>query len=746
MGLQAIPIVPFKTGVETDSEAFLIENDAFPELNDCYVYQGRVVRRRGGKYLGRLEENYLNLAPQALGNTAASPFAGNIYAILGIAAPGIQLAIGSVIFTIAAPVGPSTYVDLTGTGVLTLGGIASGTIDYLTGDFSLTHGAGAASAVAVTFAYYTGRPVMGLRQRELDAINSEGLIAFDTVKANLWSNALRRFIDISYTTAGLIVQWTSTNSDFFWSTNYYVDGNGNKLFWATNNIQNSMAGPIPQDGIQIYNGNGWEIQTPRLNSLAANRFLNGCLLLVPYRNRMVALNTLESIVAVGAVATRYPNRARWSQNGVPYTDTLLGFQADAWYDTQAGKGGYIDAPTAEDIVSCGFFKDTLIVFFERSTWALVYTGNEVLPFIWQKVNDSFGCESTFSTVTFDKGVFAVGDKAIVVADTVNVDRIDQKIPTEVFNFHNQNSGPRRVHGIRDYYYQFVYWIFPNDDQNGIYPNKMLVLNYNEGSYSYYNDSYTCLGYYQDINDRTWATCLFPWASAPGTWSSARNQADFPAICAGNQNGFVCTIEQQIDPDRSLYVTNITQANPSVVTAPNHNLIVGQYIIIEDVRGMVAINGLVGRIVDVLSVNTFSLDINTLLYPAYTLGGTIRVLFGFEIVTKKFNPLFLQGQKCRLTYADMYLQKTTEGQITADLYTDDSYSMPIDTRLIDTTQNYGPTVKIAKIFQRVFWQLNCQFFQFKFYLSDAQMRNPLTRKSDVVIHVLNSYIQPAGRLI
>ena len=52
----------------------------------------------------------------------------------------------------------------------------------------------------------------------------------------------------------------------------------------------------------------------------------------------------------------------------------------------ADGGGYIDASTEEQIVSAEFIKDRLIVYFERSTWELAYTGNEVLPFVWQKIN------------------------------------------------------------------------------------------------------------------------------------------------------------------------------------------------------------------------------------------------------------------------------------------------------------------------------------------------------------------------
>jgi hypothetical protein len=734
-------IGPIKTGMEKDLEPFLLPNDAFVTLEDCYLFRGRIERRVGNAQLGRLVESIVD---GALGNTGASPFVINLITTFPAAALGIQP--GSVTVNIAAPVGPLVYVD-SGAGTLNAGGGNTGTIDYVSGALSLIHPAAAASVVTVTFSFYTGRPVMGLRTRETVAINQEDLIAFDTEKANIFDFGANRFEDISFDTLGNVIQWTGADDDFFWSTNYYTEGT-NKLFWATNNVQNSIAGPIVQDGIQIYNGTGWALQTPRLTTLALNnRFLNGCLILIPYRNRMVALNTLESAAPVGVVAQRHSNRARWCQNGVPYTNTLLGADSTSWDDVTPGKGGYVDAPTSEEIISCGFFKDTLIVFFERSTWALVYTANEVIPFIWQRVNSEFGAESTFSIIPFDKGLFAVGDKGIVIADSTTVERIDQKIPDEVFGFHNQNNGPQRVHGIRDYYFQFAYWTFPAAGQNRIYPDRLLLLNYLEGSYSIFNDSYTCLGYCQYRTDRTWATTPAPWDTVGGTWFSARNQSEFPLIVGGNQQGFVMVFDQKIPNGKSLYITAITQAAQASVTSPDHNLEINDFVTFSDlpVGGMIEINNLVGKVVNITNADEFLVDIDSSLFTAYTRSGFITVHNNINITTKKFNPFFSEGKKTRMNYLDVYVEKTAGGQFQIDVFGDDANSQALETDTIVTTQNYGPALMVGKMWQRVYLDVSGQFLQFKFYLNDADMRNQTIRDSNIVIHGMIPWMMPVGRL-
>ena len=402
---------------------------------------------------------------------------------------------------------------------------------------------------------------MGLRTRESSTlINNEQLIAFDTVYAYQFSGG--QFIELVAGTT-----WSGTNSDFFWTTNYYQNVSGD-LMWATN-----FSGPTG-DPMRYFDSAAWTNFLPTING--ANE-LHQSLILLPYKDRLLALNTWEGATLAGSTA--FPQRLRFSQNGDP-TD-----QVNGWLDDVVGRGGFIDIPTNEAITSAEFIKDTLLVKCERSSWKVVYTGNETLPFVFQQINTELGAESTFSIVPFDRGVFTVGNYGITADDSVNVARIDERIPDIVFSINNDNEGVERVYGIRNFQQQLVYWTFPNSAENPTFPNKILVYNYINRTYSIFNDSFTCFGYFQRGSDLTWATLGYPsWTDWTDPWNSGLIQSQFPDVIGGNQQGYVEVLNRSIFNDVSLSITVVTSGTPDRLTVPNHNLQSNRFVKITGVIG------------------------------------------------------------------------------------------------------------------------------------------------------------------
>lgn len=65
------------------------------------------------------------------------------------------------------------------------------------------------------------------------------------------------------------------------------------------------------------------------------------------------------------------------------------------------------------------------------------------------------------------------------------------------------------------------------------------------------------------------------------------------------------------------ITAITQSNPATVTAPAHGYVVGETAVFLGVEGMVEINGLRGKILSIIGTDSFTVDIDTTGFSAFT---------------------------------------------------------------------------------------------------------------------------------
>lgn len=751
MRYEPLSIYDFQGGLQLDRPPFLLAPDSFEQLQNEYVWRSRLRRRLPSSQLGRLTRDPTGAS---LGNTGASPWSFNIFTLLGLAAsePDAVILAGSVVIDLATPI---QFTD-NGDGTLTgdVGG-NTGTIDYLTGAVTLTHTAGAGVAATIDFTYFPMLPVMGLYQRFVPALSLEQTIAFDTKYAYRYNTSTDLFEEwIPGTT------WTGSDSDFFWCISYFNPAaSSTPLFWATN-----FSGPAG-DPMRYTDGVAWTAFLPVISGADE---LHQCLALVPYKGRLLAFNTYEG--ANLAASLNFPQRLRFSQVGDP-TD-----QANGWRDDIGGRGGFIDAPTGEHIVSVFFVRDVLIVGFELSTWKVVYTGNEALPFAWQRINSELGAESTFADVGFDQGVLQWGSRAITTTDGNNTIRIDEKIPDQIFNVNNLSGGPERVVGIRDYTNELAYWLFPSKGDEGAtaaaltYPNRMLVYNYRTGGFAQFTDNGTFLGYNQNITDETWAGLGdgngYTLGGYNVTWGYGVQLGGFPDVILGNQQGFVNTLQQGAPEARSLQITAFSQpsgAGTAVqVTSPNHNLGSGQVIRISAVPATPATPLAAGTYqVASPAQNTFFLNIwNGSEYVAYTvLGGEtyqgnafIAEVHNFNVVTKQFSFIDV-GQTTRVGYVDFLIENQMGGEIACWVYGDNNSTTPVnedatgfyneslstDNALVDNSSN-----RVS--YHRFYAPVEAQFVQLALTLNDTQWNDDAISELDVTVQNIIVWGMPGGRLV
>jgi hypothetical protein len=283
-------IANFNTGFETDKAPFLINNDAFPEINNAYIWRDRVKKKRGVSLLGRLQRMLTN---QVLGvSDGAGSFTGNILSILSLEANS-SLVVSSItvygsgnitavtqanpaqvtsanhnlttgnMVTISGVVGMTqlngnTYtitvvdannftlgIDSTGFTAYVSGGIWQSSngvvitsINYATGAISITSPF-ITKTLLITVSYTPNLPVMGIRQFNQnftgastpDNVNFPLYVFFDTKYSYLFKGTTGPFYDVNYFFgSGVHFLWSGQDYQQFWTANYQG------AMFATNNV------------------------------------------------------------------------------------------------------------------------------------------------------------------------------------------------------------------------------------------------------------------------------------------------------------------------------------------------------------------------------------------------------------------------------------------------------------------------------------------------------------------------------
>jgi hypothetical protein len=736
-------IAPLNSGLQSDQRPFLIPDDAFSTLNNAYIFRGRVRKRFGSTLMnGMIAANQAQLYSKLgllVGTTdAGGNLAGNVPPAAWVVPThvGQQFIIGTAIYTVfqAGAVQPMLQTVATPTA----------TFSTTTGAFNFV-GAPALTDVY----YYPSNPVMGIATYNENATTNDATIAFDTQFAYQFDN-------VRWQRFGTVV-FTGSDSDFFWSITARGTNANDRFLYVTNNVA--------ADSINYWNSttNAWVQYRPNLD--AVPNLLFGGLLLAYFKNRLIVLNTLEG-PNLGGVSS-YPNRIRWSQACILNTINPITPATSFLVVQGANSGGFGDIPTTESITSISIIKDRLIVFCEESTWELVFTGNQVDPFKIQQINRELGVEAPFSTIVFDKVILGIGNVGIHACNGANVERIDQKIPYQVFQINALNDGQKRVAGIRDYYNELVYWIYPQAARNDRYPSKILLFNYRTGSWATSDDSMTALGYFQYQTTVTWAQLRQQWQQTLTAWGAANFQNQFRSILAGNQQGVMFVVQNEVTSNaNALSITNIDYLvafNMPTLTIINHNLRTGDFIYLDNIQG--ASSFLNGRIFEVdrrLDDNRVVISAANAGIQSYTGGGTVALVSNINIVTKQYS-FYAQDMAYSYTHRVAFnVDRTVNGQIQVDFYVssgdveiiDDSHGTGalVSSGVLETTPfttpnapNNSETTQ-QRLWHYVYLQAEGEYIQYIMYFNNTQMLNPLiSMRSDFQLNAVAFYAQKTRKI-
>lgn len=770
MPLDRYLIAPFteNSGLTTNLKPWQIPDEAFATMDNMYVYRGRIRKRFGSRYMGSGFAN-INVEPLfsrfriQVGTIGApvSPIPGTVTA----GTIGQSFSAGTQIFTVYQ-LGTPAAMLATGPG--------TGTFNTTTGAFALA-GTGLAGATPIYF--YPTLPVMGLTQYQFSTINNYPTFGFDTQFAY-------QFTGGAWSRSGTAV-WHGDDTDLFWAYNWVGPNTAasaltRALFVSNFHVTNiNGAGTANDDPMYYYDGSTWTAYRAYINpnggAIGTGPFVETALIIVPFHGRLLLFNTIENDggAALGT-NTNYVNRVRYTSVGSP-------FATSAWYgvgafDAAGNRGktaGFEDASTLEAIISVGFTKDKLVVGFEESTWELTYTGNEQKPFEWQRLNSELGSMSTFSLISFDKANLYIGETGVNSCNGSNVLRIDQKIPSQIFEISNPATEVERITGIRDYYTEMVYWSIPVASQRADqkFPTRVLVYNYQNETWAFNDDCITAFGYFDGAPPLTWATLSGTWAEWNGEWASGQGQQQTRQIIAGNQQGFVFIIDtDQAEQSRNEGVLPITQLTSFsmeggiILKIYNHMLKTGDYILLEGCQGVVLNGNMIYIVVffdkdTVVATYPESVVEQTGLRPTftgtYTGGGTAARVSNYDLYSKQWNPYDKDGRNVFVAKIDFSVTRTHDGEVTVD-YSPSSSPLSMVEEGTDTSSIMGTSVletspyalypleaTQTRLWHPVYFQTQGECIQINIYMSEVQMCDPSISLDPFEIHGMVLHTSPTS---
>jgi len=685
--------------------------------------------------------NVVFTAPPALASTITVEY-GNYSVGDGTAGPYLFTAANTPLRrgTIVITAGAQSAVDDGVGGFITTPAGGSGSVDYTTGDISVTFNAVVASGtpITITYDYHQGLPVMGV-MNFFPNDNTRQLIVVDTQYVNKYNPSTDR---LEYVDSAGTYPYSGDFQDFFSWVNYSDASSNPRLLFCNG---------VPGDVVQQWDGTTLQDYAPTftIGSLNARQLFN-------VRDRLVLFQTIEA-------GTFYPRRIRISGTGINSDN----------FDNTATGAGFIDIPDNTFFYGAAFNRDDILFFTEAATWQFKYTGNDVTPFILEKVDGSRGSKAAFSVISYLNRTMAASPRGLIISDGYSVDRMDEMIPNFAFNNINDEFFESCFSGFLDED-RDVYMLYPSDGdvRPALVPiassDRILVNNFEEDNFAIYRIPMSCMGNFQVAFGIQWsdltAEAGFPdWDALSDkyeTWNAFPYSKGTPVTVGGGHKGEVWKLNDNESEDNPLKIRDIQILNEDFVrvTSDWNNYNIGDYISFKDVGGMTQINGKQGAIeATPTPYNVFDVKIKTNTFDAYTSGGECAKSIPFEFLTKQLNPFAEMDKKIRIGWIYFYVEAVEsdltdeDGNLlpailTVDVFTNDNVNnpsrpvqnanVPNFTYQVNCTNETGVTGN--KKWVKIWINQTARFLQFRVRNNQAG--------AQVKVHAMMPGMAPVGRLI
>lgn len=402
MAYQPFLIAPFSTGLDTDLQPWLLPIDAFPNIENAHIHHGYIEKRAGYRFWAEMVHGR-----EITGASNATAAVFSVNSSTGIS-DGDSVSLHYLSGGSWSNLNESLY---------TVTGLSGTNFNLLESSGTLVNGTslGTYTVNSGRLGTFPNLRMMGIF-RYIDANNIRQTLVSDTERVALYNPAsnLLQPLDLFDSTSTLRTNspvFASTNTDFIWSANWQNPSLNNRVYFT--NGKAFTGGTPGTDGIIFYDASANRVEQfqPIINS--SGGILYGGKLIFSLRQRLVVLHTFENR---GSTVT-FPQRARWCAAQNP----------NNWNENTPGGGGFVDAPTGEQIISAQALQDLIIVHFTDSIWRLRSVPDPALPFKWEKINNFRACDGKMASAGYDRYSLALGQRGITATDSIETRRIDDRL-------------------------------------------------------------------------------------------------------------------------------------------------------------------------------------------------------------------------------------------------------------------------------------------------------------------------------
>lgn len=345
--------------------------------------------------------------------------------------------------------------------------------------------------------------------------------------------------------------------------------------------------------------------------------------------------------------------------------------------------GLFQADTYLYITGATILGQILCLNFNRMAYTLERTRDAFNPYFGRSVPGVLGTDAKFSAVSWNDVVNSLGKTGILGLDGRRNLRIDNKIPNftadeiDQVDFNLIYGGFDRVNN------QFL-WAYKESESPSVTQNKVLVRNYDEDTWSVYDQRFSVFGQtdtglnltWDDIDETTGNDSWAAWDETEEIWNRIGLGEAVQKTLAGDDLGFIYDINQDFD-DYNTTISAITAGATTTITVSATGILAGDRVTISGVTGMTEINNFVpatnetiGELYEVLSATPTSIVINvdSTLFSAYISLGQLSKVIKFSAETIPFNPFRPIGRRCFVSHVE-FLIDTNGGSLRLDVFAD-----------------------------------------------------------------------------